>query len=120
MSEESAEERDADEGEESGDYGTKRTDTDAMGKDKRRQVGGGTYGPTVRKQLTLYGVAIALIVLVVIGSLTLVSGYDNRDMPLEPTAPWTEAGAELATPRDLDYIRNGPENTIPPPEIVNR
>lgn len=120
MVEESAEERAASEGEDSGDFGSKRTDTDAMGKDKRRQVSGGTYGPTVRKQLTLYGIAIALIALVVIGSLTLVRGYDGRDMPLEPTAPWTKTGAELETPRDLDFIRNGPENTIPPEEIVRR
>ena len=55
-----------------------------------------------------------MIALVVIGSLTLVGGYDNRDIPLEPTAPWSEAEADLDSPRDLDFIRNGPENTIPP------
>jgi hypothetical protein len=97
-----------------------RSDQDAMGNDKRRQVIGGQYGATVRKRLVIYGLAIAVIVGAVILSLTVVSNIDNKEIPLEDTAPWTAADATPEAPRDLDYARNGPEDTIPDDDIVNR
>jgi hypothetical protein len=90
---------------------------DAMGQDKRRQVVGQQYGATVRKQLTVYGIFLAVVVGIVIAFLTVVSGIDNREMPLEDTAPWTAADAELEAPRDIDFPRNGPQDTIPEEEI---
>jgi hypothetical protein len=93
------------------------TDTDAMGQDKRRQVVGQQYGATVRKQLTVYGIFLAVVAVVVIAFLTVVSGIDNREIPLEDTAPWTAAGAEVEAPRDIDFPRNGPQDTIPEDEI---
>jgi hypothetical protein len=93
------------------------SDTDAMGNDKRRQVVGQQYGATVRKQLTVYGIFLAVVAGIVIAFLTVVSGVDNREMPLEDTAPWTAAGAELEPPRDIDFPRNGPQDTIPEDEI---
>jgi hypothetical protein len=97
-----------------------RSELDAMGNDKRRQVIGGQYGATVRKRLLVYGVAVAVIVGVVILSLTVVSNVDNKDIPLEDTAPWTAADAASEPPRDVDFSRNGPLDTIPNDEIVNR
>ena len=93
------------------------TDVDAMGNDKRRGVVGQQYGATLRKQLTVYGIFVAVIVVVAIGFLTVVSGIDNRDIPLEDTAPWTAATASQEAPRDVDFPRNGPQNTIPADEI---
>jgi len=97
-----------------------RSDKDAMGNDKRRQVIGGQYGATVRKRLVVYGIAVAVIVGAVILSLTVVSNVDNKEIPLEDTAPWTSAEASTDPPRDVDYNRNGPNDTIPNDEIVNR
>lgn len=90
---------------------------DAMGRDKRRTVIGGQYGATVRKQLAVYGIFVAVVAVLVIGSLTVVSSIDNREMPLEDTAPWTQAGADQQLPRDVDFPANGPDNTIPADEI---
>lgn len=98
-------------------HGHERSDVDAMGRDKRRQVVGGQYGATVRKQLTVYGVFVAVTVVLVIVFLTVVSNIDNRERPLEDTAPWTEATATQEPPRDVDFPRNGPEDTIPREQI---
>jgi len=97
-----------------------RTDQDAMGNDKRRQVIGGQYGASVKKRLLIYGIAVAVIIGAVILSLTVVSNVDNKEIPLEDTAPWTSAEASTDPPRDVDYNRNGPNDTIPNDEIVNR
>jgi hypothetical protein len=100
-----------------GRTGQDASDTDAMGQDKRRQVVGQQYGATVRKQLTVYGIFLAVVAGIVIAFLTVVSGVDNRDIPLEDTAPWTAADAQLEAPRDIDFPRNGPQDTIPEDEI---
>ena len=97
-----------------------RSETDAMGNDKRRQVIGGQYGASVRKRLVVYGVAIAVIFGLVVLSLTVVSNIDNKEIPLEDTAPWTAADATPEPPRDVDFGRNGPLDTIPNDDIVNR
>ena len=97
-----------------------RSEVDAMGNDKRRQVIGGQYGATVRKRLVIYGVAVAVIVGAVILSLTVVSNIDNKEIPLEDTAPWATIDTASEPPRDVDYNRNGPQDTIPEEDIVNR
>jgi hypothetical protein len=102
------------------EYGGARSEVDAMGNDKRREVVGQQYGATVRKRLLVYGGVVGVIVVVVIAFLTVVKGYDNRDVPLKDTAPWTEAGASQAPPRDVDFKANGPTDTIPAKDIVNR
>jgi hypothetical protein len=83
-------------------------DLDAMGNDKRRNVIGQQYGATVRKRLLVYGAVVGVIVVVAIVFLTVVSGYDNRDMPLKNTAPWAQADSAQEPPRDVDFKANGP------------
>lgn len=92
-------------------------DLDAMGRDKRRSVVGGQYGATVRKQLTVYGIFIAVVAVLIIGGLTVVSSIDNRERELVDTAPWTSAEANQEEPRDLDFLENGPCDTIPREDI---
>ncbi len=92
-------------------------DRDAMGQDKRRQVVGQQYGATLRKQITVYGIFVAVIVGLVLIFLTVVNNIDNRDIPLKDTAPWTEASAKQTQPRDIDFPRNGPQDTIPQNQI---
>ena len=83
-------------------------DLDAMGNDKRRTVIGQQYGATVRKRLLVYGAAIGVIILAAVIFLTVVSGYDNRDIELKDTAPWTKADSAQEPPRDVDFKANGP------------
>jgi hypothetical protein len=90
--------------------------TDAMGLDKRRTVVGGQYGATVRKQVTVYAIFFAIMVVVLIAIRTVVSNVDNRDIALEDTAPWTQAQSQ-SEPRPTDFPANGPTNTIPVGEI---
>jgi hypothetical protein len=91
-------------------------ETDAMGLDKRRSVVGGQYGATVRKQVTIYAIFFAVLIIVLIAFLTVVSNVDNRDIALEDTAPWTQAQSQ-SEPRPTDFPANGPTNTIPVDEI---
>ena len=104
----------------SDEYGANRSEVDAMGNDKRRDVIGQQYGATRGKKLLIYGGVLGFIAVVVIAFLTVVRGYDNRDVPLTDTAPWTQAGASQEAPRDVDFKRNGPTDTIPAEKIVNR
>jgi hypothetical protein len=95
-------------------------DLDAMGNDKRRAVIGRQYGASARKRLAVYGAAVAVGVLVVIAFATVVKGVDNRDIPIENTAPWAQADAQQDPPRDVDFGRNGPDDTIPPNQVFER
>ena len=97
-----------------------RSDVDAMGNDKRRAVIGGQYGASVRKRLIVYGVAVAVVIGLVIVSLTVVTNVDQKDIALKETAPWTNADGALEEPRDLDFIRGGGGDELDPEDIVNR
>ncbi len=92
-----------------------------MGKEKRRAVVGKTYGPTRRKQITVWGIVVGVLVVLAILFLTVVSKVDNRDIPLQDTAPWTQPGASEEEPQPTDYLHNGtggpddPSSTVKPP-----
>jgi len=100
-----------------GRHADKPSGVDAMGQDKRRKVVGQQYGATARKQLTVYGIFLAVVIALGIGFLTVVSSVDNAEIALEDTGPWTEAAATQNAPRDVDFPCNGPLNTIPADEI---
>ncbi|MFN8113477.1 MAG: hypothetical protein U0R51_09795 [Solirubrobacterales bacterium] len=100
--------------------GAGTSDLDAMGNDKRRPVIGQQYGASARKRLIVYGIAIAVIVLVIVAFMTVISGVDNKEIALEDTAPWSGPDALQEAPRDVDFQRNGPTDTIPADEILNR
>jgi hypothetical protein len=102
------------------EYGARRSDVDAMGNDKRREVVGQQYGASRKKKLAIYGGVLAFVAVVVIAFLTVVRGYDDRDIALKDTAPWTQDNASKDAPRDVDFKANGPTDTIPAEDIVNR
>jgi len=91
-----------------------------MGDDKRRSVIGQQYGASARKRLIVYGIAVTVLVLVVVAFLTVISGVDERKIALKETAPWSASDAPQEAPRDVDFQRNGPTDTIPANEILNR
>lgn len=83
----------------------KISDIDAMGLDKRRQVGGKRYGASPAKQLAVYGGALAVIAALVVGGIIATNELDKAppEGSVEP-APW-EAGKQRAPVDDLDFPR---------------
>lgn len=80
---------------------------DAMGKEKRRQIIGGTYGPTVQKQLIVWGSVVAVLFVLVLASIFVVSKVDNREIE-RAEAPWKD-NPSLAEPTSVDFPPNGPQ-----------
>jgi hypothetical protein len=68
---------------------TEGSDVDAMGLDKRRQVKGGSYGPSLARQITLYGIFVAVVVALAIGFKLLADELDQPPDTIEHQAPWT-------------------------------
>jgi uncharacterized membrane protein len=66
---------------------------DAMGLDKRRQVVGQSYGPSLAKQATLYGAFLAVLVGLVIGGKLLADELDKPPEKNEDVAPWSRPDA---------------------------
>jgi Rho termination factor, N-terminal domain len=82
----------------------KISSVDAMGLDKRRQVGGKRYGASPAKQAAVYGGAIAVIVALLIGAKLLTDELDQPPAVQEDTAPW--ADAEQRQPAPIDFPRS--------------
>jgi hypothetical protein len=75
---------------------------DAMGKDKRRAVVGQSYGPSKTRQLTLYGIFLAVVVAVLIGGALLVNALDTPVGKQVPqSAPWAQPNAHQHPPKPL-------------------
>jgi hypothetical protein len=81
------------------------SDVDAMGLDKRRQVGGKRYGASPAKQLAVYGGALAVIVALFIGAKLLTDELDKApaEGEVEP-AVWTQG--EQKAPAPIDFPRS--------------
>jgi len=79
-----------------------QSDVDAMGEDKRRAVVGKTYGPTKARQLTLYGIFLAVVAALVIGGILLINALDTpvgKNIP--NSAPWAQPGVKQHPPKPL-------------------
>jgi hypothetical protein len=83
------------------------SDVDAMGLDKRRQVGGKRYGASPAKQLAVYGGALAVIAALVIGGIVLTNQLDKAppEGSVEP-APWADAQQKPAPKAGIDFPRS--------------
>ena len=82
----------------------KISDVDAMGLDKRRQVGGQRYGASPAKQTAVYGGALAVIIALFIGAKLLADELDQPPAVQEDTAPW--ADGEQQEPAPIDFPRS--------------
>jgi hypothetical protein len=69
------------------------SDTDAMGRDKRRQVVGGTYGMTTAKLTVLYATVVAVIAGAAFGLYLLAKDLDQPPEKISTEAPWAEQDA---------------------------
>lgn len=76
-----------------------QSDVDALGKDKRRQVVGHSYGPSRRQQLTFFGIVGALILVIWLGSKVMVAEFDQPPPTNADKAPWSQSDAEQTPPR---------------------
>ena len=75
---------------------------DAMGKDKRRPVVGQSYGPSKTRQLTLYGIFLAVVAAILIGGAILVSALDTPvGKQIPQSAPWAQPHAKQHPPKPL-------------------
>jgi hypothetical protein len=61
---------------------------DAMGLDKRRSVVGGRYGVSAGRQAALYGGALAILAVLVIGFILLAKQLDKSPSEFPDEAPW--------------------------------
>jgi hypothetical protein len=77
------------------------SDTDAMGHEKRRQVVGGTYGPTRARVFATFATFFAVVAALVVGFYFLAKELDQapKDNPAE--APWAQEGAQQQKPRPI-------------------
>src|SRR5581483_6315538 len=78
-----------------------QSDVDAMGHDKRRQVVGKTYGPTVARQATLYLLFVVVVVAIGFGVKLLVDHYDQPPKHFKAEAPWARPNAPQIKPPKL-------------------
>jgi hypothetical protein len=71
----------------------KISDTDAMGLDKRRHVVGGSYGPSLARQASMYGIFIAVVAALTIGFIVLANELDQPPETYADEAPWAQPDA---------------------------
>jgi len=67
-----------------------QSDKDAMGLDKRRTVIGGKHGASFGRQAAIYGIVIAVVAALVIGTLALVDSVDQAPASNPDAAPWAD------------------------------
>jgi hypothetical protein len=79
-----------------------QSDVDAMGLDKRREVVGGSYGPSVARQVTMYGIVVAVVIALGIGFKLLADELDEPPKNYEDAAPWSDPDARQIPPNDPD------------------
>ncbi|HEY6654439.1 MAG TPA: hypothetical protein VI028_09960 [Solirubrobacterales bacterium] len=82
------------------------SDVDAMGRDKRREVVGHSYGPSARSQIMFFVAVGAVVVVIVGGWLGLVALFDKPPTHYKDTAPWstTAATASLAAQQNAKPV----------------
>jgi hypothetical protein len=74
---------------------------DAVGEDKRRQVKGKTYGPTLARQAALYLVFLVVVVAIGFGVKLLVDHYDQPPKHFAAKAPWAQPHVKQVKPKPL-------------------
>jgi hypothetical protein len=66
-----------------------QSDVDAMGLDKRRAVIGGSYSPSVGRQVTMYAIFIVTVAAGAVGLKLLADDLDKPPAHIQDQAPWT-------------------------------
>lgn len=80
-----------------------QSDVDAMGLDKRREVVGGQYSPSVGRRFVTYGIFVAVVAAIVGGLLLAVEEFDQPPEEYKDLAPWAQQGADDTPPPPIDF-----------------
>jgi hypothetical protein len=92
---------------------TEPSQEDAMGMDKRRQVVGGSHGPS-RKSQILFFASVAVILIVVVGGYALaIAAFDQPEESYPDKAPWSKANAARYDPGEPSDPCGEPGNPHP-------
>jgi hypothetical protein len=78
-----------------------RSDTDAMGRDKRRQVAGEVYGPTRARIVTRFVIFFAFVILLLVGAKIAVDQLDQPPQSISTEAPWAQPDTQQRQPKPL-------------------
>jgi len=84
------------------EVGKDASDTDAMGRDKRREVIGESYGPSRSRVILSFVAFFAIVGIVFVGLMLLVGQVDKAPDSNPALAPWSAADVEQQPPQDLD------------------
>ena len=79
----------------------KISDTDAMGEDKRREVVGGTYGPTKTRVFATFAAFFLTVGVLAAGLYFLAKELDQPPAENPDVAPWSQADAPQSPPKEL-------------------
>jgi hypothetical protein len=79
----------------------KISDEDAMGKDKRREVVGKTYGPTRTRVIGTFAAFLAVVAALAFGFYLLAQELDQPPAENPDEAPWSQAEAPQQPPKEL-------------------
>jgi hypothetical protein len=77
------------------------SDVDAMGLDKRRQVSGGTYGPTRTRVIVRFVIFFAVVVALFVAARIAVDELDQPPKSSPAEAPWAQPDAPQREPGPL-------------------
>ena len=83
------------------------SDTDAMGLDKRREVVGKSYGASVGKQATMYGIFLAVVIGLGFGFKLLADKLDQPPATNDDVAPWSAPDQAQVPVQPIDSPRYG-------------
>jgi hypothetical protein len=84
-----------------------QSETDAMGRDKRREVIGGRYSPSLARQLAMYGIFLAVVAAITVGFIVLAGELDAPPKSYPDKAPWARADAPDVKPEPIDFPAYG-------------
>lgn len=82
----------------------KISDTDILGRDKRREVVGQRYSASPARQVATYAIFVVVVVALAIGGKALATKLDKPPATVENRAPWT--GTEIPVNK-LDFPQYG-------------
>jgi hypothetical protein len=83
------------------DRADEQSELDAMGRDKRRQVTGGVYGPTRARIATRFAIFFAFVILLLVGAKIAVDQLDKPPESSPAEAPWAEPDSPQRPPNPI-------------------
>ena len=99
-----------------GEHGREGPSTvDAMGRDKRREVVGHSYGPSARSQVVFFAIVAAIAVAIIGGWTLAVAAFDQPPDEYPDEAPWSASDAQQVPTRSPTGPCGEPGNAYPPP-----